>query len=235
MRHFRWLSSGEIPQSCDLRRCGWYLLAPGEDNFAEELPALADVSSVPAAHWIDLISPSPAIDRHCVLLLGVSPAGERARLLRLGFGDIMGEAHDLAEVEARAELIAGRLCTRSRSLPRFRGCGPLQLDLALREAFVGEMPLRLNPREFSLLWYLAQRPGHSFHRAELMYEVWRVTHLPETNSLAVHVHRLRAKLALAGCGGLVQTEPGGGYYLCLETARSPLPGRQMRRLAMAFF
>lgn len=234
MHQFRWLSAGDPPESCDLRRCGWYLAGGEIDPLAREVPVLADIAAVPAQSWIDLISPNPAIERGSILLLGVVPAGERARLLRLGFGDVMGNELDLAEVEARAEAIADRLASRRRNLPRLRTCGPVQLDLALREGFVGERPLRLNPREFSLMWQLAENPGRSYARSELMKLVWRLTHLPETNSLAVHVHRLRSKLALAGCGGLVQTEPNGGYYLCPETARSPLPGRHMRRLTLVF-
>lgn len=234
VRPFRWLSSGEIPSRCDLRRCGWRLSDREEGAVAENIACLAEISSVPATAWIDLISPEPLVDRRSLLLVGVAEAGERARLLRLGFGDVMGSGYDLPEVEARAEAIADRLAMRARSLPRLRSVGPVELDLALREAFVGEQPLRLNPREFALLWHLAERPGHAYYRTELMQQVWRLSHVPETNSLAVHVHRLRAKLALAGCSGLVQTDPGGGYYLSLETRRTPSPGRITGRLAMMF-
>ena len=37
--------------------------------------------------------------------------------------------------------------------------------------------------------------------------------VPETNSLAVHVSRLRGKLNTAGLEGLVETAPSGGYCL----------------------
>jgi hypothetical protein len=40
-----------------------------------------------------------------------------------------------------------------------------------------------------------------------------MAHVPDTNSLAVHVFRLRAKLIIAGLEGLVKTAPSGGYYL----------------------
>jgi DNA-binding response OmpR family regulator len=50
-------------------------------------------------------------------------------------------------------------------------------------------------------------------RRDLWRDVWRLKHEPETNSVEVHVSRLRAKLASAGCAGLVETCPGGGYRL----------------------
>lgn len=45
---------------------------------------------------------------------------------------------------------------------------------------------------------------------------------PETNSLAVHVYRLRAKLASAGLAGIVNTTPNGSYALNLPTV-APAP------------
>ena len=47
----------------------------------------------------------------------------------------------------------------------------------------------------------------------MLADVWRMEHLPETNSLEVHVSRLRAKLAISRCGWLVATHPDGGYQL----------------------
>lgn len=50
-------------------------------------------------------------------------------------------------------------------------------------------------------------------RRQLLKDVWRISHEPETNSVEVHVSRLRAKLAEAGCAALVATVPQGGYRL----------------------
>ena len=50
-------------------------------------------------------------------------------------------------------------------------------------------------------------------RARLLHDVWRLDFEPGTNSLEVHVSRLRAKLAAAGIVGLVETDPRGGYRL----------------------
>jgi DNA-binding response OmpR family regulator len=92
-----------------------------------------------------------------------------------------------------------------------RAAGPLTLDLFHRDARVGERWLALHPREFALLWRLAERPGETVPRATLLREVWRLEFEPGTNSIEVHVSRLRAKLALAGIEPLVETVPPGGY------------------------
>ena len=46
---------------------------------------------------------------------------------------------------------------------------------------------------------------------QMLREVWRLEFEPGTNSIEVHVSRLRAKLALAGIEPLVETVPPGGY------------------------
>jgi hypothetical protein len=47
----------------------------------------------------------------------------------------------------------------------------------------------------------------------LLRDVWRMAFRPETNSLAVHISRLRAKLRVAGLDGLIETLPDGAYRL----------------------
>ena len=81
---------------------------------------------------------------------------------------------------------------------------------------VGARWLNLHPREFGVLWRLADSPGEPVSRSQLLKDVWRLNHEPGTNSVEVHVSRLRTKLAAAGCTKLVETVPQGGYRLTGE-------------------
>ncbi|QPD00497.1 winged helix-turn-helix transcriptional regulator [Qipengyuania soli] len=98
-------------------------------------------------------------------------------------------------------------------MPRRRKAGPVSLDIFYRDGYVDGSWLGLHPREFALLWRLAETPYTRVSRRQLLADVWRMDHLPETNSLEVHVSRLRAKLAISRCGWLVETHPKGGYQL----------------------
>lgn len=167
------------------------------------------MASVDATSWLRLLGGDGQHLRQQVLLIGANDAAERARLLRLGFGDAVAGDVELAEVDARAS----RIATQANALPRFRNVDGLLLDLFARDALSDGRPLGLHPREFALLWRLADTPGVPVGKAELVADVWRMGHVPETNSLAVHVSRLRAKLALSGYEGLVHTVPSGGYVL----------------------
>ncbi|TIX52091.1 winged helix family transcriptional regulator [Alteraurantiacibacter aquimixticola] len=101
-------------------------------------------------------------------------------------------------------------------LPRWRSLGPITLDLFHRDARHGPRWLHLHPREFGVLWRLADTPGERVTRADLLKDVWRINHEPGTNSVEVHVSRLRGKLAEVGCDKLVATVPEGGYRLTGE-------------------
>ncbi|MXO96434.1 hypothetical protein GRI34_08410 [Erythrobacter aquimaris] len=116
-------------------------------------------------------------------------------------------------------------------IPQYRIIGPVRLDLFYRDAYVDGRWIGLHPREFALMWRLAADPGQRVDKPALLKDVWRLRHEPETNSLEVHVSRLRAKLAVSGLGWLVQTHPDGGYFICTE-ARSTFPAFARERRSM---
>lgn len=98
-------------------------------------------------------------------------------------------------------------------IPRFIEAGEVTLDLFHRDGRVDDNWLRLHPREFELLWRLAIVPGQRVTRQQLLADVWRLDREPGTNSIAVHVARLRGKLDGHGLGQIVATHPEGGYFL----------------------
>ena len=219
IRLFRWLNAGPLPPRFDLRRRGWILADGGVDPAGVYwCTVLMDVGHLDAAGWVGLLSARGGPCRGKVLLLGVADGEERARLLNLGFGDVQGRRITLAELEARAARIARTIAM----VPRRRIFGALVLDLLQREGCAHGKALGLHPREFALIWRLLERPGEVLSRAALYAQVWRLNYLPETNSIAVHVFRLRAKLAFAGLDSMVRTAPSGGYYVAL-------PDRELAR------
>jgi len=197
------MRAGEIPHQWDLRRHGWHVCTCGDGGQQQcGHVTLFDGRHLPA-NGCEL----PAARR--LIVLGVEDSELRARLLALGCGDVPGPATGLAELAARVRRVAAAAC----SLPRALHVGPLLLDLLHRDARRGPTWLGLHPREFGLLWRLAEAPGTPVTRRTLLQDVWRIHHEPDTNSVEVHVSRLRGKLALAGCADLVRTASTGGYRL----------------------
>ena len=213
MRLFRWFSVGPIPAAYDLRRLGWQLLADEQSSGRGLIPGQAHAllgrpHDLPMPQWLTLAGANVA-QRKWMMMIDVGESTDRARMLRLGFGDAVGLGSSLDELESRVL----RLAQYAEALPRYRRHGAVQLDLLARDAYVAGRAVGLHPREFALLWRLAELPGESIGTPELLYDVWRLSFRPETNSLAVHLSRLRAKLRTSGVDGLVETLPGGSYRL----------------------
>ena len=217
MRLFRWFSAGPIPAAYDLRRLGWRLLGDSSSSGPAPHAALGCPRELHLDQWVNL-SAASLVQRKWMMMLDIEESLERARMLRLGFGDALGRAAGLDELETPVV----RLTEMADALPRYRQNGPVRLDLLAREAYVAGRALGLHPREFALLWRLAETPGEAVSSGELLFDVWRLSFRPETNSLAVHVSRLRAKLRLAGVDGIVETDALGNYRLAADSRRSAL-------------
>lgn len=206
---FGWLAQqGEPPWQWDLRRQGWLMSRGSGGCFAESRHVLiCDVRELEPAQRAAMAEADRPAWR--LIMLGVEEPAERARLLSAGCAEALSAEVSLRELEARTR----RVNDMFAMLPRWRNVGPLVLDLFHRDARQSARWLNLHPREFGVLWRLADTPGEAVTRRQLLSDVWRLNHEPETNSVEVHVSRLRSKLALAGCAHLVATVPEGGYRL----------------------
>jgi len=206
---FGWVAGmRDPPWQWDLRRLGWRLCGGREGSRAEcRHVLLADARELTPAQRRGMAEAERPARR--LLMLGIEQPAERAALLTFGCAEALSPMVGLRELEARAR----RVDEMFGMLPRWRKVGPLTLDLFHRDARQGGRWLSLHPREFGVLWRLADEPGQRVSRVQLLRDVWRLNHDPETNSVEVHISRLRGKLAEFDCAGLVTTDPRGGYRL----------------------
>ena len=207
MHQFQWLGLGPFAPEYDLRSRGWQLCDSGDA--AQPVGVLLIRHAGLSLNSVgQLIASNPEI-RRLALVVEVADPRERARLLRLGFGDAIGPGSTLDELEARGL----RLIEQAARIASHCTHGPLRLDLIAREALVSGRGAGLHPREFALLWRLAQIPGEPLSPRQLLGDIWHLSFRPETNSLAVHISRLRSKLRQSGLDGLIETTADGGYRL----------------------
>lgn len=219
MYAFCWYSERPLPPALDLTGRGWRRV---QGCGACSMPAQGSHAVlVDSATLLPRLGEGLARlrdhDRRRALVAGVEASADRAALLALGFGDVVALPASPEEIEQRAL----RLLVPQSGASLVRRAGPLLLDLAARAAWLAGRQIVLHPREFALLWTLAERPGAAMGKGELLQAVCRIGHDPGTNRIAVHISRLRAKLAEAGVHGLVETVEGGAYRLA---PRSPAPG-----------
>lgn len=89
----------------------------------------------------------------------------------------------------------------------------LVLDPEAREAFRGEVPLRLTPREYELLAVFMRHPRQALSREQLSQRVWGYAFEGESNFVDVAVKDLRKKMEIEDAPRLIQTIRGYGYAL----------------------
>jgi DNA-binding response OmpR family regulator len=96
----------------------------------------------------------------------------------------------------------GVLSARIKSLLRRSGVGapapielpPLRIDLLAGQATIGGRDLRLTATELKLLALFATNPGRGFSQSELLELVWNDTSGLPTNTVRVHISKLRRKM-----------------------------------------
>ena len=70
----------------------------------------------------------------------------------------------------------------------------LSIDLDKRYVTLSGNRIELTPKEFDLLVLLAQHPGKSYSRKELLSTVWGYTFAGYEHTVTAHVNRLRSKI-----------------------------------------
>jgi two-component system, OmpR family, response regulator len=87
--------------------------------------------------------------------------------------------------------------------------GLLSLDVARRQAKLGDVVTALSDREFRLLHHLVLHEGEVVSRERLLAEVWGYHFDPRSNVVEVCIRRLRQKLGTDA----IETVRHGGYRL----------------------
>lgn len=103
--------------------------------------------------------------------------------------------------------------------PEILRVGPLALNTASHQAWLGEKPLALPRREFQVLRYLMLRAGRVVHRSELQSEIWNSDKGLTNNTITVHIRRLRRRLDRGEAPRcVIHTVRGVGYRLDVEAS-----------------
>lgn len=92
--------------------------------------------------------------------------------------------------------------------------GDLEIDPDRVQVTKGGEEILLSPREFRLLYTLAQSPGRVFQRGTLLRQVWGEDEYIEERTVNVYIQRLRNKLGDdSHSPALIETVRGFGYRL----------------------
>jgi DNA-binding response OmpR family regulator len=144
-----------------------------------------------------------------VLMLTARDAVEdRVRGLEIGADDYLVKPFALTELIARVRALVRRSQARVGDLLHL---GTLTMDLEARRVFIGDEPLALSAREWSVLQFLLLRSGKVVAKEQIIASISGWDAQTSDNAVEVHVSRLRPKIEPAGLR--IRTVRGFGYLL----------------------
>jgi len=141
-----------------------------------------------------------------IILTALDQVSDRIEGLNAGADDYLVKPFDLEELSARIGSVARRYSGNPNPLLTL---GPLEIDLAARRILREGRPVLLTAREWALLEAFLARPGQLLSRAQLEDKLYAFDTEIDSNTIEVHVSRLRKKLGAA----IIETERGLGYRL----------------------
>ena len=102
---------------------------------------------------------------------------------------------------------------RKAEIPVLR-VGGLEIDAVRHRVLRGAAELKLTPKEFELLSFLARHAGRVITHKQILAAVWGPAHTGDTQYLRVYIGQLRQKIEdKPDDPRIVLTEPGIGYRI----------------------
>ncbi|GGF06283.1 DNA-binding response regulator [Halobacillus andaensis] len=115
--------------------------------------------------------------------------------LELGADDYLTKPFSPREVVARIKAILRRMVREpAEDTPPTIQIADLTIYPEQYEATIKDEPLVFTPKEFELLYYLAQNIGRVLSRDQLLSAVWNYDFAGDTRIVDVHVSHLREKI-----------------------------------------
>ncbi|WP_418697815.1 response regulator transcription factor [Bacteroides sp.] len=130
-----------------------------------------------------------------------------------GADDYMVKPFDFRELNARIKVLLKRGAEPATSAPDHICYADLQIDLLGKNVSRSGIPIKLSPKEYNLLLYMAENPERVISRIEIAERVWNTHFDTGTNFIDVYINYLRKKIDRDFDTRLIHTKPGMGFIL----------------------
>lgn len=130
-----------------------------------------------------------------IMLTARGEEADRILGLEMGADDYVSKPFSPRELMARIKAVMRRANLYNKSEQVNIKYPGLEIMSDLRKILVNGSEVELTPKEFDLLYYLAQNPLRVFSREDLLSAVWGCDYFGDQRTVDVHIRRLRKKLA----------------------------------------
>jgi len=118
---------------------------------------------------------------------------EKIESLDLGADDYVNKPFNVGELLARMRAALRHRMQRKSEIPVLR-VGNLEVDAVRHRASRAGAELKLTPKEFELLSFLARHAGRVVTHKQILTAVWGPAHTEDTQYLRVYIGQLRQKI-----------------------------------------
>lgn len=162
------------------------------------------IDGIDVLKWIRRDSEIPVI-----MLTAKGETFDKVLGLELGADDYMVKPFEPKELLARVKAVMRRYNTENSSKETIE-FEDLTIDVnSYTVNYKGE-EIKMPPKEFELVYYLASNKNRVFTREQLLCEVWGYDYPGDSRTVDVHIKRLREKLH-GGINWQLETVWGVGY------------------------
>jgi two-component system KDP operon response regulator KdpE len=153
-----------------------------------------------------------------VILSAREREAEKIDALDLGADDYVNKPFGVGELMARMRAAMRHRMQRRAETPVLR-VGDIEIDSLRHRVTRAGSEVKLTPKEFELLSFLARHAGMVLTHKQILTAVWGPAHSEDTQYLRVYVGHLRHKIeADSDDPKIILTEPGIGYRIAEPTA-----------------
>ena len=170
--------------------------------------------SMPSIDGVELCRTVRAVSNVPIIVLSVrDKEQQKVEALDAGADDYVTKPFGMNELLARVRANLRRVPAENEADPVIE-IGDFRIDTAARKVIVRHREVRLTPKEFDLLVYMARHPGKVITHRALLAAVWGGQSTEQVEYLRVFVGQLRKKLEPdAASPRYLVTEPWVGYRL----------------------
>ena len=142
---------------------------------------------------------------------------EKIEALDLGADDFVNKPFGVGELLARMRAALRHRMQRHAEIPVLR-VDALEIDNLRHRVTRADDEIKLTPKEFELLSFLARHAGKVVTHRQILAAVWGPAHAADTQYLRVYIGHLRQKIENnPDDPQIIVTEPGVGYRMTQST------------------